>query len=304
MVVLLTLGVRWWFLRVPCTWPQTRDPSSGFFILSAMVTTPCTQLQGYTLSGVLVVWISTIRVMKDTRYRKLVIPSGSFIDCTPPTNRGRRPRGRAGYGEDEDHDAANNSLRPADVSRLHHVRGGPDFTTRPQEELHTPLVQMERIRGVLRQRYGSRPGLLSVLKNAAQTAPGYLFAADLQAVLEKLGLKCDLRECELLVQAVDRTEKGAMNFEEFADMVYAPIVAIGAGASDSKARHIAVRGGEVWRTFQGGRSGNCGGRHVYWVGFLGVVSTSCFFPKVFLSSSSWQKIQVARIRFRFDSPRE
>ena len=55
--------------RAPCTWPQTRVPSSGFRfpIVSTMVTTPCTRCRVILY---LVFWSSgpTIQMMKDTKY--------------------------------------------------------------------------------------------------------------------------------------------------------------------------------------------------------------------------------------------
>ena len=48
-----------------------------------------------------------------------------------------------------------------------------------------------------------------------------------------MGVSMALRECELLIQAVDRSDKGSITFEEFADLVYAPMIEIGKGAQDA-----------------------------------------------------------------------
>jgi len=53
------------------------------------------------------------------------------------------------------------------------------------------------------------------------------------------------RECELLVQAVDRSKKGAMSFEEFADLMYAPLIDVGQGAEDAIKRHVKVVTGQI-----------------------------------------------------------
>mmetsp|Transcript_14447 Transcript_14447/g.36159 ORF Transcript_14447/g.36159 Transcript_14447/m.36159 type:complete len:1310 (-) Transcript_14447:933-4862(-) len=97
--------------------------------------------------------------------------------------------------------------------------------------------RVERLRGVLRQKYGGRPGLNKVFRAFANVKPGFLLPKDFHSVLDKMGIKTDMRECELLIQAVDRTEKGAITFEEFSDLVYSPLIEVGRGAEDAVERH-------------------------------------------------------------------
>ncbi|CAD7941484.1 unnamed protein product [Amoebophrya sp. A120] len=98
-------------------------------------------------------------------------------------------------------------------------------------------ARVERLRGVLRQKYGGRPGLNKVFRAFANVKPGFLLPKDFHNVLDSMGIKTEMRECELLIQAVDRTEKGAITFEEFADLIYSPLIEVGRGAEDAVERH-------------------------------------------------------------------
>ncbi|CAD7929435.1 unnamed protein product [Amoebophrya sp. A25] len=101
-------------------------------------------------------------------------------------------------------------------------------------------ARVERLRGVLRQKYGGRPGLNKVFRAFAATKPSFLLPKDLHFVLDKMGIVADMRECELLIQAVDRTEKGAITCEEFSDLIFSPLIEIGRGAEDAVERHTAA----------------------------------------------------------------
>lgn len=118
----------------------------------------------------------------------------------------------------------------------------PDFAnlSNKSQSNHDMKRRVERMRGVLRQRYGGRPSLLKVFKNFAATKPGFIFPADIQNVLAQMGVVMSDRECELLIQAVDRSDKGSITFEEFADLVYAPMIEIGRGAQDAIDRHTKL----------------------------------------------------------------
>jgi Ca2+-binding EF-hand superfamily protein len=113
----------------------------------------------------------------------------------------------------------------------------PDFYNPPPPESDS-RHRMMRIREVLRQRYGGRPGLLNVFKNYALTKSGYIFPKDLQTVLDQMGIKAAQAECHMLVNAVDKDLKGAVTFDEFADMIYGSDVEIGGQMFQSQERHV------------------------------------------------------------------
>ena len=66
----------------------------------------------------------------------------------------------------------------------------PDFAYRKNDRTNKEMKRrVERIRGVLRQRYGGRPNLPHMFKNFAVTKPGFIFPKNFQAVLEQMGVK-------------------------------------------------------------------------------------------------------------------
>jgi Ca2+-binding EF-hand superfamily protein len=113
----------------------------------------------------------------------------------------------------------------------------PDFYNPPPPESDS-RHRMTRLREVLRQRYGGRPGLLAVFKNYALTKSGYIFPKDLQTVLDQMGIKTAEAECQMLITAVDKDLKGAVTFDEFADMIYGSDVEIGGQIFQSQERHV------------------------------------------------------------------
>lgn len=113
----------------------------------------------------------------------------------------------------------------------------PDFYNPPPPEADS-RHRMTRIREVLRQRYGGRPGLLNVFKNFALTKSGYIFPKDLQTVFDQMGIKAAESECQILINAVDKDLKGAVTFDEFADMIYGADVEIGGQMFQSQERHV------------------------------------------------------------------
>jgi Ca2+-binding EF-hand superfamily protein len=113
----------------------------------------------------------------------------------------------------------------------------PDFHNPPAEDAD-PTVRMRRIREVIKQRYAGRPGLLGVFRTCSMRKPGYVFPRDLQQVLDSMGVKAGEHECDLLVKAVDKDGKGAITFEEFADLVYGPRVNVGGKLHEAQDRHV------------------------------------------------------------------
>lgn len=113
----------------------------------------------------------------------------------------------------------------------------PDFYNPPPEGGDS-VSRMQRIREVIKQRYAGRPGLVNVFRNCALTKQGYVFPGDLMQVLDQMGIKVSDTECKMLVQAVDKDQKGAVTFEEFGDLIYGSRVNIGGLAHEPQERHV------------------------------------------------------------------
>jgi len=60
----------------------------------------------------------------------------------------------------------------------------------------------------------------------------------LQTVLDQMGIKAAQMECQMLINAVDKDLKGAVTFDEFADMIYGSDVEIGGQMFQSQERHV------------------------------------------------------------------
>lgn len=95
----------------------------------------------------------------------------------------------------------------------------PDFANPPPEHVDSGH-RSQRLRQVLRQRYGGHPKLLSVFKKYTLTKPDYVFPKDIKTVLDQMGIKVAEVEACHLVNAVDKDGKGAMSFDEFADLIH------------------------------------------------------------------------------------
>jgi Ca2+-binding EF-hand superfamily protein len=113
----------------------------------------------------------------------------------------------------------------------------PDFYNPPPENADA-VTRMQRIREVIRQRYAGRPRLIGVFRNCSLTKPGFIFSRDLQQVFDQMGIKVSPVECDSLVKAVDKDHKGAVTFEEFADLIYGDRVNIGGPAHEPQERHV------------------------------------------------------------------
>eukprot|EP00929_Paragymnodinium_shiwhaense_P028762 TRINITY_DN16607_c0_g1_i1.p1 TRINITY_DN16607_c0_g1~~TRINITY_DN16607_c0_g1_i1.p1 ORF type:complete len:1041 (+),score=274.71 TRINITY_DN16607_c0_g1_i1:137-3259(+) len=113
----------------------------------------------------------------------------------------------------------------------------PDFYNPPPDDADT-IMRMQRIREVVRQRYAGRPRLIGVFRNCTLTKPGFVFPRDLQQVFDQMGIKVAPKECEALVNAVDKDHKGAVTFEEFADLIYGDRVNIGGRPHEPQERHV------------------------------------------------------------------
>lgn len=113
----------------------------------------------------------------------------------------------------------------------------PDFGVVPPPGAD-PVARMQRIRCVIRQRYAGRPGLVKTFRNCARTKPGYIFPQDIKEVMDQMGIKISDEECNLLVSAVDKDQKGAVTFEEFSDLVYGTRVNVGGPEHEPQERHV------------------------------------------------------------------
>lgn len=113
----------------------------------------------------------------------------------------------------------------------------PDFHDPPPADAD-PVMRMQRIREMIRQRYAGRPGLIGVFRACTLTKPGVVFPKDLQTILDQMGLRTSDRECEMLVEAVDKDHKGAISFDEFADLIYGQRVNVGGPKHEASERHV------------------------------------------------------------------
>merc|ERR1719506_1108048 len=86
--------------------------------------------------------------------------------------------------------------------------------------------------------YQVRPVHLPVFQNCALTKSGYIFPNDMMQVLDQMGIKVSDRECQMLVKSVDKDQKGAVTFEEFADLIYGSSVNVGGSAHEPQERHV------------------------------------------------------------------
>mmetsp|Transcript_71460 Transcript_71460/g.149351 ORF Transcript_71460/g.149351 Transcript_71460/m.149351 type:complete len:1062 (+) Transcript_71460:191-3376(+) len=112
----------------------------------------------------------------------------------------------------------------------------PDFHNPPpvNDDGH---LRMQRLRSVMRQRFAGRTGLVGFFRTCAQSKPGFVFSRDLQMIFDSIGIKVDEPECRLLIQAVDRDQKGAITYQEFLDMIYEPEIEVGGPPHLALERH-------------------------------------------------------------------
>lgn len=113
----------------------------------------------------------------------------------------------------------------------------PDFYNPPPLDADS-VSRVHRIREVVRQRYAGRPRLMNVFRACSMQKPGYVFPRDLKRVFDQMGIKVNDSECDILVKAVDRDRKGAITYEEFADLIYGPRLAVGDSPQEAQERHV------------------------------------------------------------------
>eukprot|EP00434_Breviolum_minutum_P041220 symbB.v1.2.036664.t1/scaffold5225.1/size29642/3 len=111
----------------------------------------------------------------------------------------------------------------------------PDFYNPPPLDADS-VSRVHRIREVVRQRYAGRPRLMNVFRACSMQKPGYVFPRDLKRVFDQMGIKVNDQECDVL--AVDRDRKGAITYEEFADLIYGPRLAVGDSPQEAQERHV------------------------------------------------------------------
>jgi len=115
----------------------------------------------------------------------------------------------------------------------------PDMFVEPGPLTYPEKVhRMKRLREYFRQRYGGRPTLLKAFRNLSLEKPGYIVAADLQLVLDQMGIKAERDECQLLIESSDKDYKGALTYDEFADLVYCPDIEVGGAPTQAQERHV------------------------------------------------------------------
>eukprot|EP00930_Biecheleria_cincta_P042743 TRINITY_DN29411_c0_g1_i1.p1 TRINITY_DN29411_c0_g1~~TRINITY_DN29411_c0_g1_i1.p1 ORF type:complete len:1064 (-),score=208.46 TRINITY_DN29411_c0_g1_i1:53-2995(-) len=113
----------------------------------------------------------------------------------------------------------------------------PDFYNPPPMDSDS-TSRMQRLREVIKQRYAGRPRLIGVFRACSLRKPGYVFPRDLKQVFDQMGIKTNDGECEMLIKAVDRDNKGAVSFEEFADLIYGPKISVGGHSHEPQERHV------------------------------------------------------------------
>jgi len=113
----------------------------------------------------------------------------------------------------------------------------PDFYNPPPLDADS-VSRVQRIREVVRQRYAGRPRLMNVFRACSLQKPGYVFPRDLKQVFDQMGIKVNDKECDMLVKAVDRDAKGAVTYEEFADLIYGPRLSVGGSPREAQERHV------------------------------------------------------------------
>mmetsp|Transcript_5459 Transcript_5459/g.12076 ORF Transcript_5459/g.12076 Transcript_5459/m.12076 type:complete len:1023 (-) Transcript_5459:156-3224(-) len=167
----------------------------------------------------------SVRRPEDVKTPMSDVPGG-----THPTNFDREEYypGRSEIEAHQEHPTSDFQIRPVNL---------PDFAVPPPPNADA-VSRMARVREVIRQRYAGRPGLISNFRNVTLSKNGYAFPQDLQQVLDQMGIKISEQEAVMLVSAVDKDQKGAVTFEEFADLVYGPSVKIGAKPHEAKERHV------------------------------------------------------------------
>lgn len=101
-----------------------------------------------------------------------------------------------------------------------------------------PIARTQRLREMLKQRYAGRPGLLGVFKGISRGRNGYLYHADLVTLLDGMGCKVSEDETRMLLGSVDKDQKGAVNFEEFCDLIYGQNVKIGGKPHEVQERYV------------------------------------------------------------------
>lgn len=113
----------------------------------------------------------------------------------------------------------------------------PDFYNPPPMDSDA-TSRMQRLREVIKQRYAGRPRLIGVFRSCSLRKPGYVFPKDLKQIFDQMGIKTNEPECEMLIKAVDRDSKGAVSFEEFADLIYGPKIGMGGHRHEPQERHV------------------------------------------------------------------
>mmetsp|Transcript_12254 Transcript_12254/g.27789 ORF Transcript_12254/g.27789 Transcript_12254/m.27789 type:complete len:1019 (-) Transcript_12254:121-3177(-) len=136
--------------------------------------------------------------------------------------------GRSEIEAHQEHPTSDFQIRPVNL---------PDFAVPPPANAD-PISRMARVREVIRQRYAGRPGLIRNFRNVTLSKNGFAFPKDIQQVLDQMGIKISDDEADMLVSSVDKDRKGAVTFEEFADLVYGPSVKIDAKPHEAKERHV------------------------------------------------------------------
>lgn len=82
------------------------------------------------------------------------------------------------------------------------------------------LAKVQDIVRALRRRYQSRSNVQSVFKDWDKSGKGYLEPKDIQVMLDKMGLKVNHDEAEMMVLCIDTDGNERVTMNEFLDLVF------------------------------------------------------------------------------------
>ncbi len=82
------------------------------------------------------------------------------------------------------------------------------------------LQQVREIRRALRRRYANRRNLSKIFKSWDEEGKGYLTIKNVHDMVNKLGLKLNLNEAQVLIASSDKNFNGMQSMDEFMEMVF------------------------------------------------------------------------------------
>lgn len=82
------------------------------------------------------------------------------------------------------------------------------------------LSHVRDIRRALRRRYANRRNLNKIFKSWDEEGKGYLTIQNVHEMVNKLGLKMNLNEAQVLIASSDKNFNGMQSMDEFMQMVF------------------------------------------------------------------------------------